>query len=465
MNVLDLQHLRSAKQKASFRRPSPRRFSATIVFLIFGSILIATVFVLLTFRSALINRYVKGRLEAAFSQTHPGYKLRLGRLDYSIGSKRLISRTAELTGATARVSCGEVSVTGIPWLSLLWSKASTANMLGHANLVLTNFEAQFSSAGYRIRCARVEASAQDSALIVLKAELAPLVGDESFFAAHDFRTTRFRGVVPEFKVLGLNYQEILQGKAYRAHSLLVSQPSLDILVNRDKPLQVLQKSPLTPNEALATIPLPVHLDHLIITNGNLTYAERVIAGGEPGVLTFSAVNLDSEGIANRAALSSGMVVRATSRFMNAGAFTLLLKMPVASKNFSLYYSGSLQVMDLIHLDTFLEPAEHLRVKSGNAQEVTFNVDVNSGRARGNVRASYADLKIAFLDKQTGSEKGIENRLSSLLANDLKIRNSSHSDASGIQKEGQVDYARGSQDGFVQYLWFALRTGVLDVISH
>ena len=228
---------------------------------------------------------------------------------------------------------------------------------------------------------------------------------------------------------------------------------------------MLQKSPLTPNEALATIPVPVHLDHLIITNGNLTYAERVIAGGEPGVLTFNAANLDVEGIANRAELSSVMVVRANSRFMNAGAFTLLLKMPVASTNFSLYYSGSLGVMDLIHLDTFLEPAEQLRIKSGSAHEVNFNIDVNSGRARGNVRASYAGLKIAYLDKQTGSEKGIENRLSSLLANAFKIRNSSHSDASGLLKEGQVDYARGSQDGFVQYLWFALRTGVLDLVSH
>jgi hypothetical protein len=232
-------------------------------------------------------------------------------LDYSIGSKRLISRTAELTGATVRLNSGEVSVTGIPWLRLLLGKASTANVLAHANLVLTNFDAQLSSAGCRIRCARVEASAQDSTLTVLNAELAPSVGDESFFAAHDFRTTRFRGVVPEFKVLGLNYQEILQGRAYRAHSVLVSRPSFDILVNRDKPPQVLQKSPLTPNEALATIPLPVHLDHLIITNGNLTYGERVVAGGEPGVLTFNAVNLDVEGIANRAELSSAMVVRAT----------------------------------------------------------------------------------------------------------------------------------------------------------
>jgi hypothetical protein len=150
--------------------------------------------------------------------------------------------------------------------------------------------------------------------------------------------------------------------------------------------------------------------------------------------------------------------------MNAGALTLLLSMPVASTNLSLHYSGSLRAMDLIHLDNFLVPAEQLRIKSGNAQEATFDIDVNSGRARGSVRASYKDLKIAFLDKETGSEKGLENRLSSLLANTFKIRNSSQAKASARPNEGQVDYVRGTQDGFVQYLWFALRTGVLDLIN-
>ena len=91
--------------------------------------------------------------------------------------------------------------------------------------------------------------------------------------------------------------------------------------------------------------------------------------------------------------------------------------------------------------------------------------VTAGQARGRVRAIYKDLEIAVLDKQTGSEKGLDNRVASFLANVLKIRNANAPDASGAMKEGEVNYTRRPDEQFQQFAWFALRTGVLDVISH
>jgi hypothetical protein len=188
------------------------------------------------------------------------------------------------------------------------------------------------------------------------------------------------------------------------------------------------------NEALAAVGQPLQIDSLVITNGYITYRERLITDSAPGVLTFGAVNLSLDGVANRAETSSTITLRAQSKFMNAGVLTLLMTVPVASPDLSLHYSGSLSAMSLTPLDAFLETAEHLRIKSGSTQEVTFDVDVNSGQARGNVRAAYANLEIAILDKLTWSEKGFENRLSSLLAN-VKIRNGNGQDASDSMKKG------------------------------
>jgi hypothetical protein len=33
------------------------------------------------------------------------------------------------------------------------------------------------------------------------------------------------------------------------------------------------------------------------------------------------------------------------------------------------------------------------------------------------------------------------------------------------KEGKVDYTRRPDDEFQQFVWFALRSGVLDLLSH
>jgi hypothetical protein len=75
------------------------------------------------------------------------------------------------------------------------------------------------------------------------------------------------------------------------------------------------------------------------------------------------------------------------------------------------------------------------------------------------------LDIATLDKRTGTKEGLDNRIVSLMANVLKIRSSNVPDASGSTREGEVNYTRRPEDEFQQFVWFALRTGVLDVISH
>src|SRR6185369_8337413 len=184
----------------------------------------------------------------------------------------------------------------------------------------------------------------------------------------------------------------------------------------------------------------------------------------PGVLTIGAVNLSVEGIANRGDATAAVQLRGQGDLMNAGTIKVLMSIPITSTNFSLHYSGSLSAMDLTRLDAFLEIAEHTRIKSGSAQEATFEIDVTDGHARGRVRAIYKDLEIAMLDKETGTEKGFGNRVTSFLANLLKIRASNAPDDSGSMKEGKVDYTRKPDDEFLRFVWFALRTGVLDVIK-
>jgi hypothetical protein len=138
---------------------------------------------------------------------------------------------------------------------------------------------------------------------------------------------------------------------------------------------------------------------------------------------------------------------------------------ITSQNLSLHYSGSLGAMDLTRLNAFLEIAQHTRIKSGSVQEVAFEIDVTAGQASGRVRAIYRDLEITVLDKQTGTEKGFNNRVASFLVKLLKIRNANAPEGLGSSKEGKVDYARRPDEEFQEFVWYALRTGVLDIISH
>ena len=446
------------------RKLSLRRLSA-YVGLCLGALVLGIAVLIFVFRGTLLNGYGKGKVERAFAGAHPGSVLRIGELDYAVGANRLAAQSVTLSGTNTTLKAGRISLTGVRWARLLWGTAALAEALSQASLEVTNLDVEFPSTHYGIRCARLRASVPGSELLAEGTELRTSVGDEEFFAAHDFRTTRFHVVAPECRVQSLAYGDLLQGKSYRARSITISRPSFDALVNRDQLVEPFVKSPLMVHEALAAIRQPLQVDSLIITNGHLTYCERVVAGAAPGVLTVAAVNVSVAGIANRGGASAAILLQARGDLMGAGTMKLQMSIPIMSSDFSLHYSGSLSAMDLTRLDAFLDIAEHIRIKSGSAKEAAFEIDVAAGWAHGRLRAIYENLEIAVLDKQTGNEKGLANRAASLFENVFKIRNSNAPDAAGAMKEGEVNYTRRPDDEFQQFLWFALRTGVLDLISH
>jgi hypothetical protein len=442
---------------------SLRRLSA-YVGLSLGALVLAVAVLILVFGGVILNRYGKGKAERAFAKAHPGCALRIGELDYAVGANRLVAQSVTLSATNTTFKAGRTSLTGVRWARLLWGTAALADVLAKASLDATNLDVEFSQAHYGIRCARLRASVPGSELIAEGTELRTLAGDEEFFAAGYYRTVRFHVVVPECRVLGLAYGELLQGKSYRARSVHFSGPSFEALVNRDKPPKPFVKSPLMVHEALASIRQPLQVGSLSITNGHFEYCERLAVGADPAVLTFGAVSLFVEGIANRGEATAAIQLRGQGDLMNAGTMKVLMTIPIQPPDFSLHYSGSLSAMDLTRLDAFLGIAEHIRIKSGSAQEASFEIEVTDGQARGRVRAIYRDLEMAVLDKQSGTEKGFDNRVASFLMNELKFRNSNAPDATGSMKEGKVNYTRRPGDEFQQFAWFALRTGVMDIIS-
>jgi hypothetical protein len=122
-------------------------------------------------------------------------------------------------------------------------------------------------------------------------------------------------------------------------------------------------------------------------------------------------------------------------------------------------------MDLTRLNAFIELAECTKIKSGLAKEAAFEIEVTAGLARGRVRATYRDLEVAVLDKQSGTGRRFDHRVASFLANLFKVRSSNAPGATSGIKEGKVDYLRSPEDEFLEFVWFALWSGVQDAITY
>jgi hypothetical protein len=232
----------------------------------------------------------------------------------------------------------------------------------------------------------------------------------------------------------------------------------------DKPYDKSSSKPKMPNEILTTMKQEVKIDSLKITNGRLKYCERFAIGSKPGIILINDINISAGRIANHTSRSDTTIILGDGLFMNTGKMKLFMAIPLESKDFSLRYSGSLSSMDVTKLNSFIEPSENQRVNSGFLKSARFNINVNAGHSSGNLLLEYNNLDISFIDKNTGSEKGIFNQISSLFGKIFVIRKANTSDDKGLMKVGLTKYIRNPDDYFFQFVWFALRNGIADVVG-
>jgi hypothetical protein len=417
------------------------------------------------FGNLMLSLYARMKIEKAFAAAHPRQVLRIGQMHNSWKERRLSADSLLLTTPHLTFKTGPVAIHNVLLAPLLSRKPALAEAFAQARLEARDLVFEFSNPRYELRCARLEASLPAATLNAMSISLRPQAGDEAFFAADLYSQTRLRVVIPECRVAGLSYADFIAGKACRAQSMQVLSPELEALVNHDKPDDLTSPPAMMVHEALAALGQVIALDVFTLTSGTAKYCERLAPSGPLGVLTFGAVQLTAKGLDSRAPPGTAMSIQAETKLMDAGSLKLTMSLPVLSPDFSLSYSGSLGPMDMTRLNAFLEPVEGFRVNSCQVESVVFDVQVKAGHATGTVQPIYRNLDIALLDKDTGSAKGVVNRAESFLANTIKIRHSNLPDTSGAVRAAKVKYDRKPSDTFLQFIWFALRSGVLDGISN
>jgi hypothetical protein len=428
-----------------------------------GTLLFVCVLALLLFSDPLVNKYVRPRVIKTLAEAYPAYSIRIADMHYSFFTNRFRfdSVAVEDADRTFASHMAPFSVGGIKWMHLFWGGTLEAEDFANADVEARDFVATFPQSRYNIHCKRLLVSAADSKLVAESLAIHPIAGDEDFFQGSKFRRTKMSFAAPNCSITGLGCLDAVLGKKYAARSVEIRGATIDILVNKDKPDSRDTTGPLMLNEILSSITPSLQVDKVTMVNGRLTYGERFELGAKPGQVTFDSMQVLAEGITNHSHSGTPLVIHAQARFAGAGTMKLVITIPVVSRELSFKYSGSLSGMDLSALNSFLEVSDHKRIKSGVLQEASYEVNVVSGLANGTIRGVYTNLAIAAISKKTGSEKGIMDRITTFIGNKFTIR---QNNVEGSMKIGRINYTRVSDDPFFQYIWFALRTGVRDVVG-
>lgn len=461
MKKLKIRHL----QTIAWRKLSPGKI-ALYSSMTVGIIILLFAIIFFFFPQTYLNGFLKNRIIDAFKKEYPEYSLNIAGVNFNVLKNRIECDSISLTKNDSTFSCriGTFSLYGIGWIKLLREKKFSSNSIAESAINAKGIVLNFKQSQNQIRCRRLHLSVPDSEIVADSVEFHPLINDEQFFAESKFRNTRYRFVIPKIRVNGLEYSGLLSGNNYRVRSINIKDVFVDVLVNMDQQFDTKSPSPLMPNEGLSSIKDTIRVDSLQVTNSRLNYYERYAVGAKAALVTFDKMQVLAKGIVNHTGRRDTIVIHAHGNFMNTGKMELNMLIPLGSPQFSFSYSGSLHQMELSSLNKFLEIAEHRHIKSGILHETTFNVNVNSGLATGYVRAEYNNLSFDVLSKKTGRENGIFDEISSFIGKTFIIRGNNMPDKSGAMKIGVVKYTRKPDEPFIQFVWFALRSGVGNVVG-
>ncbi len=416
--------------------------------------------------SPVVNWLATPAIERAFSEEFPGYALRLGTLNYSTIDNRLVCDSIRIQSKDSSFSLttSTVSVSGFGWLTMAFGGGSIGSSIHAAHVDVKDLDWRDPGTLYGVRCESLRFSMPDSEGVAESVDLYPLHGDEPFFQADPFRSTRYRLLAESFFLEGLVGTDLLEGKAFHSRLVTIRAPYLDVLVNKDKPNRRESKTPPMPNELLLSLAAAVNVDSIRIIDGQFLYGERFVVGDKPAWITFDSIQAEIGGITNADSIRDAIILHARWKLANAGLLQLSMSIPLEGPMDSFRFAGTLGSMDLSALNTFLEPSDQMRITRGVLEEASFLVMVDSGIARGHVRGIYRDLKVAVVDGQTGASGGLSKSVGSFIANTFVLRRNNAPDRSEPVKAGKVLYRREHDDTFINFVWFSVRMGVQDVLG-
>ncbi len=442
----------------------PPRLSLKNVLLVAGLAALACALICLSLPGVLINPLIERRFTSAFAEAYPGTTVRTIGLHYSIWENRLDcdSLSVMTPDSSPAFSAAGITISGVDRFPLILGRGVTPDGFGDAHASARNIVLNLRRSAHEFRFANLRISGPDSTLTIEGLRCRPRLGDDRFFAGSEYRRTRFHLDVPLVRVTGLAW--VTPGNLYRARDVVIQDASVSVLINKEKPVNDAAAPPRMPAEILASLGGSWEVRTVRFLNGRLNYQERFEAGIDPAVLTFDSVRLTATGIGNAAGRADTMFLRARGIMMGAGELSLSFTMPVATTGLSFRFSGALTRMDLARLNPFVERAEALRLKTGVVHSAAFGIDVKAGRADGSVHAAYEDLSVASINDETGSESGVVNTFRSLIANNLTLRTTNMPDASDSLRVGEVRYDKRSEQAFLEFSWFALRSGISDVVG-
>ncbi len=262
----------------------------------------------------------------------------------------------------------------------------------------------------------------------------------------------------------VDFHGLFNNRTFSADAILVDK--LDITVFKDKQLTFpdWQRRPL-PQTNLRNLNLTINVDRVTLNDGYITYTEIPEKSNSIGEIFFTDVDATILNITNdslRAVSKPNIELNVNMNAFGKGNIQGDFSFDILNPENIHTINVTVDPFDLTEFNRILSPILAAQISSGYNQKIIMNATANEKYVHGEMRFYYEDLKVALLNRETETPKGVGNVLGSFFANTFFIR--ADNPKYFMLRKGDVFYERDIRKAIFQYWTRALLSGMVSSIA-
>ncbi|QDH78367.1 DUF748 domain-containing protein [Echinicola soli] len=268
------------------------------------------------------------------------------------------------------------------------------------------------------------------------------------------------------KLVNMNYDAYFRKNLIESEKLMISDMVINVFRDKRKPDDT-RKRPKMINEIISSIPKDLHVDLIQLENGYVSYEERPDnEGPKAGTIFFDQINAKIMNITNvpeMLEMHNELTLEATARIMGKGNVDLNVTYFLQDSTGKFTMDGSIRDMELTAINPMLRPATQVEARSGEIDELTFDITADDIDGSGELIMKYHDLAIDIRGKTYGDGQNIFQKIGSFLTNKLVIR-SENPGPKGELKKGVVYFKRDQSKFIFNYWWKLTLSGMRSTLT-
>ncbi len=334
----------------------------------------------------------------------------------------------------------------------------------HLKAKLSNFSFILPDKLSAIRIDELILDSKDSSILARDFELIPLVSRYDFGHAKGYQSTWLEIKNKYLSFEKVDFLSLINNQTFKAQTLLISNPNLNVFRDKRLPFPEWQRRPL-PQTSLRNMDFTFHIDKIMLEDGYISYqehAEKALATGEIFFTDLNATILNLTNDTDHTSSHPYAKIGLSTKVFGKGAMKAEFLFDLMDAKNIHTYGIEVNPFDLTEFNRILIPSASVQISSGLNKKIIMSAKANEDYSYGEMKFYYEDLKIALLNRETETPKGLGNVIGSFFANTFIIKTNNPRNL--FLRKGDIFFERDEKRAIFNYWTKTILSGVVSSIG-